>query len=577
MSIEKDGGALQTGQDSEDASSGSAAERLRQGIAARRDQRDEATQKEMMQVELEVRQRAEEKARVELEERLHREAEEAEARRAEAEALREEAARREAEAHARLLAEEAARHEAEAAARRAAEEQTRLEIEAQAQRAAEERARLKAEEQARREAAERERLAEEERELAALRERFRARREQRRKMLLNPVTLGVLLPVLIALALLHVIAFDGKRSEFEAAATAVLGVPVKAGSANAALFPSPRWVLNSVVMTTEDGAVSIGRVRLGVSLFGLFRGLDAVDSIHLESPQLPLATLLKAAAQHAALPANYETLSAQGLVLVGDRHGLPALNVHVTRRRGQAPVLLAQGEEADFGKASIEADAPEDQPEQWRFKFSTSRFQTPFGATVPLTNFSMSGVLMPGNVVIKEFSGGFNEGMLTGSMNLAWREGWRLTGTLDAKNIDAAKLIPGWMSEGLINGNANIVADPRAADPKTLLAHPHIVGSFVVSRGVLTGIDLDRVVQGRGMGDQYRFESLAGNLLVEEGRVALQSLRLTAGSLVAQGAATLAPDRKMSGRLTSEVKAGTINLKSSVDIGGTLAVPQYQR
>jgi hypothetical protein len=56
-----------------------------------------------------------------------------------------------------------------------------------------------------------------------------------------------------------------------------------------------------------------------------------------------------------------------------------------------------------------------------------------------------------------------------------------------------------------------------------------------MERGVLAGVDLDKVLQDRGIGEESRFESLRGNLAVEGQRIELSALNLLATDLKAGG------------------------------------------
>jgi hypothetical protein len=91
--------------------------------------------------------------------------------------------------------------------------------------------------------------------------------------------------------------------------------------------------------------------------------------------------------------------------------------------------------------------------------------------------------------------------------------GWRLSARLKAKSIDAAKLARGWIRDGHVGGELLLVS--AAATSKELLPRVSLSGSFAMERGVLAGVDLDKALQDRGIGEESRFESLRGNLAVE--------------------------------------------------------------
>jgi hypothetical protein len=79
-----------------------------------------------------------------------------------------------------------------------------------------------------------------------------------------------------------------------------------------------------------------------------------------------------------------------------------------------------------------------------------------------------------------------------------------------------------------------------------------MAGSFELGRGELIGVDLDRALQQRGGGNEFRFDSLAGELAVEDKRIELSRLRLLAPGLKAGGELGFDAQGTASGRLAVE-------------------------
>ena len=551
--------------------------------------RREAEEKARIEAEEKARREAEERARREAEEKIRREAEEKLRREAE------EKARREAEERARIEAEERARREEEERIRREAEEKVRREAEEKAHIEAEERARIEAEERARREAEEaarrkeeerlrliaekkareeaeeKARIEQEERDREAIRERLRLRTEKRRRIIL-PVIFGLLLPVVLVLLVLQVVSFDGKRSEFEKTATEAFGVPVKAGSAKLGLLAGPQWIVDNVVIGADADAVKIARVKFGMPLLGVFGAPLRYESIHLEQPQLPASVALKLLLQQSspALLKSGEIL-VTGLQFTAVQKGLPLMNLQASFQEGRLTSVSGKGEDAESGKFSFELN----REDQWRLALNAAQVRWILGSDLPLTEVTLKGDLTPDAVLIKEFSGSLLSGDIGGSGRLSWQGGWRATAKLEAKRIDPTKLVPGWLLEGNINGNAVMAAN--AESPKDLLAHTTISGSFNIGRGLLARVDLDKVLQNRGAGEQFRFESLTGEFSAEARRIEITELKLAAPELKASGAVSIDANRAASGRIAIEAASSGTRRTASVKIGGTLTAPQYQR
>ncbi|MDP3512717.1 MAG: hypothetical protein Q8S20_08205 [Sulfuritalea sp.] len=559
--------------------------------------RREAEEKARREAEEIARREAEEQARIEAAERARREEEERIRREAEEKARREaeEIARREAEEQARIEAEERARREEEERIRREAEEKARREAEEIARREAEERARIEAEERARRaaeekarreeeerlrriaekkareEAEERARLEQEERDREAIRERIRQRNAKRRRVIL-PTVFGLILPLLLGLTLLNFYSFEGKRIEFEKTATELFGVPVKAGSAKFWILTGPQWRLDDVTLGADADAVRIARVGLGTSWLGIFGAPVRFDSIHLDGPQVPPSIAFKLLTQTSAKELLQSgELTANGLVFAADAKGMPPLNLRASYRDGRLMKISAQGEDAEAAKLSLDMQ----REDQWRLTLAATHLRWLLGPGLPLSEVALKADLLPASLVVTEFSAKLLDGELAGNGNLSWQGGWRAAAKLDGRLFDATRLAPAWIPEGRVNGSAAIVAE--AASPQELVARARTSGSFNIGRGLLAGIDLDKAVQNRGLGEQFRFESLKGDFFSDSQRIEFSGLNLVARDLKAQAALSVDASRAVNGRVNIEVQTTGERRTTSLRVGGSLAAPQYQR
>lgn len=534
-----------------------AAEKLRAEVARRRGQRDENTSELVKQIDEAARLKAEEKAAREAAERARREAEEE--------------ARRQAEEQARLAAEEQARLAAEEEAQRQAAEQARREEEEARRRADEERRRKAAEKKAREEAAARARLEEEERDRQAIQERLRKRREKQRRVIL-PTVLGVLLPPLLAAGFLQVHSFEGRRAEFEKAASAITGVPVKAGSARFWFSPSPQWRIDDVQVGADAGTVRIARVGLGSSWLGLLAGPLQFGSLRIEQPQLPPAVALSVldAVAGQGLPKAGE-LRITGLVFTAGQKDLPPLDLKAAFEDGRLSTISAQGEDAEAGRLRLELK----REAHWQLALEATQLRWLLGPEPALNDVVVKGRLAPDGLQVGEFRAGLLGGELTGDGRLGWQGSWRLSAKLAAKRVDATKLARAWVREGNVGGELLLVSE--AASSRELPARASLGGSFAMERGVLGGVDFDKLLQERGMGEETRFESLAGNVAVEAQRIELSALNLVAPELKASGTLSFDAARHASGRVLVEARSAGPRRALTLKVGGSLTAPNYQR
>lgn len=533
---------------------------------ARRDaeerERREAEERIRREAEERIRREAEEKARLEAEERARREAEE-KARRDEEERIRREAEeklRREAEEQARREAEEKARLDAEERARRAEEEARR--------RKEEERLRRIAEKQAREEAEERARLEQEERDREAIRERIRQRNRKRRQIVL-PILFGLVLPVALVLLVLQFYSFDGKRSELEKTAAELVGAPVTIGRARLSVLTGAQWLLDDVTIGSDAETVKINRIGLGTSWLNPFGTSAGFESIRLESPRVPPSLALKLLTRTSgnALLQSGE-IAVTGLVFAGSQ-GMPPLDLRASFQQGRLTTISGRGEDAESGKISLDMS----REDQWQLTLGATQVRWVLGPGLPLTDVTMKAELLPDSLQVREFSGTLFDGGLTGNGKLSWQDGWRASAKLEAKLLDSTKFAPAWSQEGRVNGSAVAVAE--AATPGELASRARTSGSFNINRGLLAGVDLEKVAQNSGLGEQFRFESLQGDFFADSRSMEFSELRLVAGDLKAKGTLSVDAARAVSGRVNIEVQ--TARRAASLRISGTLAAPRYQR
>ena len=534
-------------------------------IEAEERARREAEERAQREAAEKIRREAEEKVRREVEEKARLEAEE-KARREEEERIRREAeekARREAEEKARLEAKEKARLEAEEKARRDEEERIRREAEEKARRKAEEKARLEAEEKAR--------LEQEERDREDIRERIRLRNKKRRRMIV-PLVFGLLLPIAVVVLLLQFLSFDGKRAEFEKAATEAFGVPVKVGNTRLGVLAGPQWLMNDVVVGADEQTARIARVRLGMSLPGIFGGPLRFESIQLEAPRLPAAMALKLLGQAAdGTRLKSGEIRVSGLTFGTDQKDMPALDIRATFDDGRLTKVSGQGENPESGKLSLTMN----REDKWQLTLGATQVRWLVGPNLPLANVTLKGDLAADGMQITEFSADLPAGELTGSGKLRWQDGWRVSAKLEGKRVDAAKLAPAWFQDGSVAGNGVMFAE--SAKFGDLFSRPRLSGSFSLGRGALRGIDLDKVLQDRGQGEQSRFESMSGEFSVDSGRIELSELKLDSPALKATGSLSFDTNRKASGRLAIEAKASGARRTANLGVSGSLAVPNYRR
>lgn len=560
-------------------------------VEAEEQARREVAENARQEAEAQARRLAEEKALREAAERARQEAE-AQAKRMAAELARrdaEEQARREAEAQARKLAEEQelreaaerARQDAEAKARRIAEELAQRDVEEQARRQADERARHEAEERARvaaeekawREAEEKYRREEQEAKAEASKRAAakdaKAGSAKPRKWGL-PLAIGLVAVVVIALAAIHLISYDGQIPAFEKAAAAQFQQPVKIKAIRLSLLPQVGLRLEDVTIGAE-GQIRIPRVKAAGDLGNLFSDKKLFKSVELDSPvvtETGLGWILfgKSTAQD---------------VVVGQ---LRASNVRLESKNLVLPAVDAKFEADGAGawKAIVIESADKainleltPKGESVLIDFKARSFKIPFGSDLALDELVASGTANRSELVVTEFKGFAYGGILAGNARLKWGAPWSLSGELNAKQIDTSRILPGVVEGGRLVASATY--SMQAQDAGKLFAANHLEGSFTVARGSLAGVDLGRLMQGGAMSGETKFTELAGGVWHDRGATQLRQVRLNEGAMSASGAADVDPDGSVRGRFAVELRMSAEMRRANLVVAGTVKKIEWRR
>ncbi|OHC66570.1 MAG: hypothetical protein A2045_00215 [Rhodocyclales bacterium GWA2_65_20] len=520
--------------------------------------RKEAAERARQEAEAQARREAEEKAEREAAEQARKEAAERARQEAEAQARREaeEQAEREAAEQARKEAAERARQEAEAQARREAEKKAEREAAKQAKKEAKEQARQRREELARRKAAEKAAL-----QAANIVPRKRAN-------WIKPVALGLSSLIILGLALIPVIPFDGQIPQFEKTATEQFQQPVKIKSVRLSLVPQPNWRLNGVVIGGE-GQIKAPQVRMVAELATLFSDRKVFKSVELDAPILSdegLGWLLfgKALGQDF----KFGRVSAISASLDSSAIRLPIFDARADiGADGSWQKILIQSVDKNV---SLELQP---QGEKLRVEFNVESFVMPFGSALTLRGFKAKGVAGRDELAVTEFKGRSHGGFLSGNARLKWAATWSLEGEVEAKQLEMEQLLPGLLESGRLEGKAAYVL--RAQDADKLFAAPHLEGNFAVQKGVLLGVDLARLLHSGGSGGKTPFARISGSFVHDGDKTQLRPVHLAAGFLSASGSADADGSDNIRGRFAVELKSPKILARGGLAVSGTLSVPHF--
>jgi actin-related protein len=544
---------------------------------ADRESREEGKRKSQAEAE----RRAQEDAERQMREQLEREAREQEERqrrdeeerRAREEAERRAVATREAEESRRLEAEERKRKAQEALLAKAAplpdievSDKDLDMTEVRRDEAAVARDARKAQREREREARQRAKEAKEHAKASAREASAKSPRARRKINWGRPAAVALLTLLAAGLVALHVIPLP--MDDYERAASAALGRPVKIGTGRLSLYNGLRLNLSDL---SVDGSTTIASARAYPQLRALIEGRQVVDRLELSGVTVPQSAIG----------------AVVGAKLRGEGFGGARIFAKDLRLTGPVQLPVLEGEARigpDGAMRSVILSGPDGLAAtltptaagEVEFDVTAANLTVPFAPELTLSSFAMKGKASRQGMNIASWGGGVLDGAISGTANLRWSGAWQLEGGLTARAINAAAFAPALLSEGKAEGQARFSMSGK--DPAKLSNAAYLEGNFSVGKGALGTIDLARVLHtgGRQYGGRTQFTEMTGHATYDHGAVALRNVNITAGALTAAASADIAPSGAIAGRVVADIRTTVQPLRAILVIGGTVKEPQVR-
>jgi hypothetical protein len=414
-----------------------------------------------------------------------------------------------------------------------------------------------------RQKAEKRRLKEEKRRLKAEQEPIKPIKIRRPRKWGKSLTLTLFALVITAVAAVHLAPVP--VGDYERAASAALGQPVKIGAARMSLLHGLEIVFSRV---TIGDAVQIDKLHTYPyfeTLTGdrkLFHGFE-IEGGTVEQGRL--ANLLFGSAKLASL--GVRDIKATKLTLRGPLH-LPTLdadakigaNGALTSLTLKGPDNLVATLTPNAGTLGVEVNA--------------DHLTVPFAPDVVISLFSAKGSATRDGLDIPEWSGAGLDGDLSGTARIRWSPQWNVEGDLKVRRINAAVFAPALLSEGRVEEGRGSYR-MSGPNPAKLYETARLEGHFVMSKGSLGSFDLSRLIQSAGSQSAGRtvFAELSGDGVYDKGAVALRNLNLSAGALSAAATLEVAQGGALSARIVADMRTQNQTLRQIVNLGGTVKEP----
>jgi uncharacterized protein involved in outer membrane biogenesis len=394
--------------------------------------------------------------------------------------------------------------------------------------------------------------------------------------------LGVLVFVLVLL--LGIVPFfisvDDYRPQIERLVSERIKEPVRLKSLRLAGLPLPHLVIEGVEIGKAD--VKVGRIAVTPDLLSLLGDIKVIRSIDVSGLVINQQALdrlpLWAASDPKAKPADFTVLvrsiNLDDAMLKLQKTTFGPFDARVSiSSSGQPERVDITARDGKFRLAIKPAGKKFDvevQAKDWR---------VPAGPPIHFTELLVKGVATLDDANLPEIRAKLYGGTIDGQMTLGWKKGLQLKGGYMVSNVELRELAPMFSPQTRLSGRltAKPVFSANAANAEQLKNAMKLETPFDIREGVLDGIDIQKAATSlitRDSSGQTRFDTLSGHFAMDRGTQRITNLKVSSGSLAADGNVTVAPSKALSGRINAQVKVGGLAAATvPLNISGTLDSP----
>jgi|LNFM01.1.fsa_nt_gb uncharacterized protein involved in outer membrane biogenesis len=377
-----------------------------------------------------------------------------------------------------------------------------------------------------------------------------------------------MVPVLVSL--------DSYRPQIEAMVSDKLKEPVMLRQLNLRVLPLPH-VLIEGIQVGKAGDLTVGKVAVTPDLLSLLTSTKVIRSIDIDGllitqralDKIPQWTKADPKAPPAAFKVVVREIRLNDASLQLQQKKLGPFDAEVGIGEDGLPQrALLSARDGKF-KAALQ---PADQ-NRLRLTVDARDWSLPLGPPMKFDELKVSGFATPTSLDLRQIESKLYQGKIGGVMEVNWQKGLRLKGQLAVDAVELRELVPLFSPAAKISGrlSAKPLFSGESAKPEQIGAAMRLETPFDIRDGVLQGIDLQRAATRlitRETGGETRFDTLSGQFAMDRGTQRITNLKVTSGSLGAEGNVTIAPNKALSGRINAQVGSALVvplNLSGTVD------------
>lgn len=389
---------------------------------------------------------------------------------------------------------------------------------------------------------------------------------------------------LLLVAALGIVPFfvsvDDYRPKIEKLLSERIKEPVRLKSLRLAGLPLPHLVIEGVEIGKSD--VTVGRIAVTPALLSLLGDIKVIRNVSISG-----------------LVINQNALDRLPLWIAGDPRAKPA-NFTVLVRSVSLDDAMLKLQKSAFGpfdaRVSISGTGQPERvditardgkfrmavkPEGKKFNIDVQAkgWRLLVGPPIQFDELLVRGVATLEDANLSEVKAKLYNGTVTGQTTLGWKKGLQLKGSYAISGLELRDLVPMFSPETRLSGRltAKPAFSANAANVEQLKNALRLETPFDIRDGILDGIDIQKAATSlltKDSSGQTRFDVLSGHLAMERGTQRITGLKVSSGSLAADGNVTIAANKALSGRINAQVKVGALAAaKVPLNIGGTVGSP----
>lgn len=380
------------------------------------------------------------------------------------------------------------------------------------------------------------------------------------------------------------VSVDEYRPQIEQLLSKRIKEPVRLKSLRLAGLPLPHLVIEGVEIGKAD--VKVGRIAVTPDLLSLLTDTKVIRNVDVSG-----------------LVINQNALDRLPLWIASDPKAKPA-DFTVLVRRVSLDDALLKLQKTTFGPFDARVDiSGAGQPERaditardgkfkatikpagkkFNIEVQAKNWHLPAGPPVHFDELLVQGVATMEDANLSEIKAKLYGGTVTGQMTVGWQKGLQLKGSYAVSGLELRELVPLFSPETKLSGRltAKPVFSANTPNAEQLKNALKLETPFDIRDGVLQGIDIQKAATSlmtRDSSGQTRFDTLSGHFAMERGAQRITNLKVSSGSLAADGNVTIAPNKALSGRINAKVTvagmaAATVPLNISGTVDSPLALP----